>query len=127
MASHPTALKSMEDKILAEKDVANALAQHANDSAPPASTASGAAAAPAARTLAAPDFDGQPTPDHNRRVAFDEKPLGDFNASHTCLACVILYSQHFTTLLGYIDSHLIPTRTVIIYIVAAAGSCAAQP
>lgn len=93
LASHPTALKAMEDKILSEKDVSTALQRHAGDtvSAVPPTGSSSSVANPASRTLATPDFDGQPRPNHDRRVNFDEKPLDDFNAAHTSLARIYSY------------------------------------
>ena len=85
--SHPIALKRVEDSIAAEKDVASALQSQAADIAPVAPAISGSAAVVTpARTLACPDFDGEPTPNFERWVEFDAKPLADFNSSQTFIS-----------------------------------------
>lgn len=84
MGSHAASLKTVTDMILAEKDIATALKGVADDAAPAAPSSSAVVPGPTpSRTLASPDFNGQPTPNFDRSHDFEEKPLEDFKASHT--------------------------------------------
>lgn len=86
--SHGASLKTMSDMITADKDVATALKGSAGESSVQPSASGAATESPAVqgvRTLASPDYDGQPVPNFHRRVDFEEKPLDEFNASQTLL------------------------------------------
>ncbi|CAL1137009.1 unnamed protein product [Cladocopium goreaui] len=91
--SHGASLKTMSDMITADKDVATALKGSAGESSVQPSASGAATESPAVqgvRTLASPDYDGQPVPNFHRRVDFEEKPLDEFNASQTLHCCATL-------------------------------------
>lgn len=85
-SSHAASLKTVADTIAAERDVASALKGVADESAPAAPSSSTVVpGAGPSRTLATPDFDGQPTPNFDRIHEFQATPLDDFKAGHTFL------------------------------------------
>ena len=90
--SHCESLRKLDDMILQEKDVVNALSSQAGESAPPVTSGASdpAAGTTQSRTLASPDYDGQPVPNFDRRVEFEERPLADFNSSQTFLRCLMI-------------------------------------
>ena len=87
-ATHASLLKKIDDTIAGEKDVFTALASQASESAPAPATSGSAepgAAVVQSRTLATPEFDGQPVPNFERVVDFEQKPLEDFNNTQALL------------------------------------------
>lgn len=71
--------------ISSATDVRTALERQSSESGSVAPSSSGDSASPAkpalARTLASPDFDGEPVPNFDRAVDFEVKPLADFNST----------------------------------------------
>lgn len=85
-ASHAASLKKIDEILAQEKDISTALASQAFESAPaPAPSGSGEPGVVQSRTLAAPEFDGQPVPNFERVVDFEQKSLEDFNNTQALL------------------------------------------
>eukprot|EP00435_Cladocopium_sp_Y103_P046187 s2116_g13.t1 len=84
--SHAANVKKIDEIVSQEKDIATALTTQASESATtPATSASGEPSVVPSRTLAAPEFDGQPVPNFERVVDFEQKSLEDFNNTHALL------------------------------------------
>ena len=86
-ASHAHALKVLNDNISSQKDILEALkgvAGESSESVPSPSPCQ-------SRTLASPDFQGQPVPNFERRVDFEEMTMDDFKASQTFLECILIH------------------------------------
>ncbi|CAL1145308.1 unnamed protein product [Cladocopium goreaui] len=79
--SHAQSLKTLNDMISSQKDVLEAVKGVAGEAAQ-TGPAAGAAVCQS-RALASPDFQGQPVPNFERRVDFEEMTMDDFKASQT--------------------------------------------
>jgi len=85
--SHANGLKALEDLISSAKDVAVAVKGSIGESQAAADTSNDTSGSreSVCRTLATPDFEGDVTPNFDRRIDLETKTMEEFNAGRTFL------------------------------------------
>ena len=83
--SHPAQLKTLEEKLAQQKDIATALKGSEGPGSSTTGSSSNAGSGGPSRTLATPDFEGETVPTYDTRIDLEAKPLEDFNESRTLL------------------------------------------